>query len=128
MRNGPRRILVVDDEIHILHVIGYKLRQAGYEVLTARDGPEALEMAQVELPDLVITDYHMPRLSGLELSQRLRHLPATRDIPVILLTARGYALEAGALEAAGIDRCMHKPFGPRRLLGLVNEMLAPLAV
>ena len=128
MRNGPGRILVVDDEIHILHVIGYKLRQAGYEVLTARDGPEALETVQVELPDLVITDYHMPHLSGLELSQRLRHLPVTRDIPVILLTARGYMLDADALEAAGIDRCVYKPFGPRQLLGLVNEMLTPSAV
>jgi response regulator RpfG family c-di-GMP phosphodiesterase len=70
-----KKILVADDESHILHVVSLKLRNAGYSVVTACDGQEALELAQAELPDLLIIDYHMPRLSGLELCQRLKHEP-----------------------------------------------------
>ena len=73
---NEKRILVADDETHILHVVSLKLRNAGYHVLTARDGQEALEMAQSEKPDLIITDYHMPMLSGLELCRRLKQDPA----------------------------------------------------
>jgi len=59
-----KKILVADDESHILHVVSLKLRNAGFQVVTARDGQEALELAQQEMPDLLITDYHMPQLSG----------------------------------------------------------------
>jgi len=82
---GEKKILVADDETHILHVVSLKLRNAGFNVLTARDGQEALELAQSELPDLIITDYHMPQLSGLELCQRLKQDPATSGIPAIML-------------------------------------------
>ena len=64
-----------------------KLRNAGYTVVTARDGQEALELAQADRPDLLITDYHMPQLSGLELCQKLKQDPATAGIPAIMLTA-----------------------------------------
>src|SRR4051812_16095776 len=84
--NG-KTILVADDESHILHVVSLKLRNAGFRVVTARDGLEAFEMAQQEHPDLVITDYHMPQLSGLELCQKLKLNPSTQDIPTIMLTA-----------------------------------------
>src|SRR6202050_2588929 len=90
---GEKKILVCDDESHILNVVSLKLRNAGFRVLTAEDGQEALEVAQQELPDLIITDYHMPRLSGLELCRRLKMAPATSRIPAIMLTARGYHLE-----------------------------------
>ncbi|MBN1764292.1 MAG: response regulator [Sedimentisphaerales bacterium] len=119
------KVLVVDDEVHILHVIALKLRNGGYEIITARDGREALELAQVELPDLIITDYQMPYLSGLELCQRLRQIPATRHIPAIMLTARGFNLEETALRSAGIEICINKPFGPRDLLCTVNEIINP---
>src|SRR6476659_6762258 len=89
-----KTILVADDETHILNVVSLKLRNAGYRVLTARDGQEALELAQQERPDLIITDYHMPALSGLELCRRLKQDEKTRNIPAIMLTARGYHLEA----------------------------------
>src|SRR5438874_11402246 len=87
---SSKTILVADDESHILHVVSLKLRNAGYRVVTARDGQEALELATIEKPDLLITDYHMPQLSGLELCQKLKQDPATRQIPTIMLTARGY--------------------------------------
>jgi two-component system, OmpR family, alkaline phosphatase synthesis response regulator PhoP len=80
---SERTILVADDESHILHVVSLKLKNAGYRVLTARDGQEALEMAQQEKPDLLITDYHMPQLSGIELCRRLKQDPATSSIPAM---------------------------------------------
>ena len=119
-----RTILVADDESHILHVVSLKLRNAGFRILTAQDGQEALELAQLEKPDLVITDYHMPQLSGLELCQRLKQDPATNGIPAIMLTARGYHLDPADTEQSGILRMLSKPFSPRQLLATVNEVLA----
>jgi len=124
---AEKKILVADDETHILHVVSLKLRNAGFNVLTARDGQEALELAQSEHPDLIITDYHMPQLSGLELCQRLKQDPATSGIPAIMLTARGYHLEPHDTQQSGILRMLSKPFSPRQLLTTVNEMLAAAA-
>ena len=120
---SEKTILVADDESHILHVVSLKLRNAGFNVITARDGQEALEMAQQKHPDLLITDYHMPQLSGLELCQRLKQDQQTRDIPAIMLTARGYHLEPHDTEESGILRMLSKPFSPRHLLTTVNEVL-----
>lgn len=117
------KILVADDETHILHVVSLKLRNAGFVVVTAHDGQEALELAIQERPDLLITDYHMPQLSGLELCQKLKHDPLTRSIKAIMLTARGYHLEPHDTEESGILRMISKPFSPRQLLTTVNEVL-----
>jgi DNA-binding response OmpR family regulator len=124
---ASKTILVADDESHILHVVSLKLRNAGFRVVTARDGAEALEMAQNEKPDLLITDYHMPQLSGLELCQRLKADPSTSMIPTIMLTARGYHLEPNDTERSGILRMLSKPFSPRHLLATVNEVLGQAA-
>lgn len=113
---------MVDDELHILHVVSLKLRNAGYDVITAQDGREALELAQVERPDLIITDYQMPHLSGLELCQRLKRIPATQNIPALMLTARGFAVDPQAMTDAGIKMCLHKPFSPREILTVVKQM------
>jgi CheY-like chemotaxis protein len=118
-----KTILVADDETHILHVVSLKLRNAGFLVITARDGQEALEMAQMEKPHLIITDYHMPQLSGLELCQRLKQDPATSSIPAIMLTARGYQLDPADTKQSGILCMLSKPFSPRQLLTTVNEVL-----
>jgi CheY-like chemotaxis protein len=120
---NERTILVADDESHILHVVSLKLRNAGFNVLTAHDGQEALEMALQHHPDLLITDYHMPQLSGLELCQKLKQDPATHTIPTIMLTARGYHLEPHDTEQSGVARMISKPFSPRHLLATVNEVL-----
>ena len=118
-----KTILVADDESHILHVVSLKLRNAGYRVVTAHDGQEALEAAQQERPHLLITDYHMPQLSGLELCRRLKQDASLPRIPVIMLTARGYHLEPQDTEQSGILRMLSKPFSPRQLLVTVNEVL-----
>jgi two-component system alkaline phosphatase synthesis response regulator PhoP len=124
---NAKKILVADDESHILHVVSLKLRNAGFEVVTAADGQEALELALSEHPDLLITDYHMPQLSGLELCHRLKQDPATANIPAIMLTARGYQLEPKDTEQSGILRMLSKPFSPRHLLTTVNEVLLETA-
>ena len=124
--NG-KTILVADDESHILHVVSLKLRNAGFRVVTAHDGQEALELAIQERPDLLITDYHMPQLSGQELCRKLKQDPATAGIPAIMLTARGYALESQDTEQSGILRMLSKPFSPRHLLSAVTEVLAQAA-
>lgn len=124
---SAKKILVADDESHILHVVSLKLRNAGFEVLTAADGQEALELAIAERPDLVITDYHMPQLSGLELCRKLKHDPATAKIPTIMLTARGYDLDLKDTRDSGILRMLSKPFSPRALLTTVNEVLLEAA-
>jgi CheY-like chemotaxis protein len=118
-----KTILVADDEAHILNVVSLKLRNAGFRVLTATDGAEALELALAEKPDMVITDYHMPELNGVELAQKLAADPSTSKIPVVMLTARGYHLEPRDTQSAGILRMLSKPFSPRHLLATVNEIL-----
>src|SRR5438067_12983226 len=122
-----KKILVADDESHILHVVSLKLRNAGFTVVTASDGQEAYELALQEHPDLLITDYHMPQLSGLELCRKLKQDPATSRIPAIMLTARGHALESQDTEQSGILRLLSKPFSPRHLLSAVTEVLAEAA-
>ena len=122
-----KTILVADDESHILNVVSLKLRNAGYRVLTASDGQEALDLATEERPDLLITDYHMPLLSGIELCRRLKQNPSTQDIRTIMLTARGYHLEAQDTTENGILRMLSKPFSPRQLLLTVNELLEKAA-
>jgi DNA-binding response OmpR family regulator len=116
-----KTILVADDESHILSVVSLKLRNAGFRVMTASDGQEALEIALQEHPDLLITDYHMPGLSGLELCQRLRQENAA--LPAIMLTARGYNLEPADTSQNGIVCMISKPFSPRHLLATVQEVL-----
>ena len=121
--SNNKKILVADDESHILHVVSLKLTNAGYTVVTASDGQEAFELATADRPDLLITDYHMPQLSGLELCQKLRQSAETSGIPTIMLTARGYALDPADTEQSGIKCMLSKPFSPRALLQTVNEML-----
>ena len=118
-----RRILVVDDEAHIVQVLSFKLRNAGYEVLTAVDGEEGLETATDERPDLIITDFQMPYMTGLELCRALAQHDETRDIPVVILTARGYALDDEDLTIGNIRDVLSKPFSPRTVLSLVHELL-----
>ena len=120
----PHRILIVDDEAHILQVLSLKLRNAGYEVLTAVDGEEAFECATRTVPDLVITDFQMPYMTGLELCKALAGNGPTAAIPVLMLTARGYALDAQDLALGNIRDVLSKPFSPRAVVERVERVLA----
>ena len=101
---SKKRVLVADDEVHILNVVSFKLRNAGLEVITARDGTEAFELAKSEVPDLMVVDYQMPGMNGLELCLALREEPGTTHIPAVMLTARGLDIEQPELDRAGIEK------------------------
>lgn len=119
-----QRILIADDETHVTHVVGAKLRKAGYEVIVASDGDEALRAAQEHLPDLIITDLQMPYLSGFEIALRLMDKPETASTPIMLLTARGYVLDASELASTNIKSVMAKPLSVTTLLASIEQLLA----
>jgi two-component system, OmpR family, alkaline phosphatase synthesis response regulator PhoP len=128
MSQQGKRILVVDDESHIVNVVSLKLRNAGFEVLTAADGEEALELALHSELNLVITDFQMPFMTGLELCQRLREDPHTAELPVLMLTARGFSLNPEDLNRTNIMGVLSKPFSPRQVLTKVHELVGePIA-
>lgn len=118
-----RRALVVDDEAHITHVVTLKLRNAGFEVLTAGDGEEAYEIACANIPDIIVTDLQMPYMTGLELCEKLKANPATAHVPAILVTARGHALSSSDLAKTNIREVMSKPFSPREVLAKALRLL-----
>ncbi len=120
-----QRILVVDDEAHIVQVLSLKLRNAGYDVITAGDGEEGVDLAVEQLPDLIITDFQMPYMTGLELCRALAQHDATAGIPILMLTARGYALDDEDLAIGNIRDVISKPFSPRAIVAQVRELLDP---
>ena len=122
-----KKVLVVDDEIHIVQVVAIKLKNNGFDVITAENGQEALDIAITEKPDLVITDYQMPVMNGLELIEQLRTNPETADTPIIMLTARGFALEDEQQEKLTVADCLSKPFSPRELLEKVESVVKQAA-
>jgi len=125
---ADKKVLVVDDEIHIVHVVAIKLRNNGYEVIPAENGADALELARKEKPDIIVTDFQMPVMTGLELVEKLRLNEATKDIPVIMLTARGFAVEDEKKENLQISRFLSKPFSPKELLRSIEDILYQKAV
>ena len=118
------KIVVADDEAHILHIVSMKLENAGYEVITAVDGEEALELCLAERPDLLITDYQMPVMTGLELCRQLQTRQETQYLPAVMLTARGFDIEPAEMVDTGIAAVLAKPFSPRELLEKVRTLLA----
>ncbi|MGD0597331.1 MAG: response regulator [Sedimentisphaerales bacterium] len=119
----PRKVLVVDDEVHIVHVVAIKLRNNGYEPITAGNGQEAYDLACRENPDIIIADYMMPVMTGLELLEKLRENEATRNIPFILLTARNFAIDDVNQQRLNVSLCITKPFSPKELLRDIEDIL-----
>jgi len=117
------RILVVDDEIYIVHILDFSLGMEGYEVLTALDGEQALEKARAEKPDLIVLDIMMPKLDGYETCKRLKADPDTKDVPVILLSAKGRNVDQKVGFEVGADDYITKPFSPRKLVERINAIL-----
>jgi len=123
-----RKVLVVDDEIHIVHVVAIKLRSNGFEVITASNGQEAFEKACEQLPDIVVTDLQMPVMDGLQLVAKLRESDKTKDIPIIMLTGRSFTIEKEQKEQLQISDCLGKPFSPKELLKKIEDILYQKAV
>jgi len=117
------KILVVDDEIYIVHILDFSLGMEGYEVLTALDGEQAIEKAHAEKPDLIVLDIMMPKLDGYETCKALKGDPATREIPVILLSAKGRNVDQKIGFEVGADDYITKPFSPREVSARVTAVL-----
>lgn len=120
----PVQVLIADDEMHILRAAEFKLKRSGFEVTCVEDGQEAWEAIQAERPDILITDFHMPRMDGLALCRTIRSHSETADLPIIMLTAKGYDLSGddgtSELDVAAV---LAKPFSPRGLVLCIQEIL-----
>lgn len=122
--NVTRTIVLADDEAHITHVLRLKLEQRGYRILVAGDGEEAFGLVREHKPDVVITDLQMPVCSGYDLAKRMRADSWSRDIPVIMLTARGHTLSPEDIALTNIRHLLPKPFSAREVDALVLSLLA----
>jgi two-component system phosphate regulon response regulator PhoB len=117
------KILVVDDEPDVLHLIQYNLNAADYDVVTAGDGEQALKKVRAAPPDLIILDLMLPELDGLEVCKLLRHDQSTATIPIIMLTAKAAEMDRVLGLELGADDYVTKPFSPRELVLRVKRLL-----
>jgi two-component system, OmpR family, alkaline phosphatase synthesis response regulator PhoP len=122
---NPQKILVADDEVFMLRLLDMTLKKGGYAVISCRDGKEALAAAAAQLPQLIVLDVMMPGLDGLGALRQLKENPATKEIPVVVLSAKGHALTKVEAEASGAVLFLAKPFSPNELLGAVQKILSP---
>jgi len=120
---NPPKILLVDDEPHMLRLTELSVRKGGFLVVTARNGREGVEIAGRELPALIIMDVTMPELDGFGALELLKQTPATQGIPVILLTSRGHTLTRRQAEESGAALFLTKPFSPSQLLEEVRRLI-----
>lgn len=118
------KILVVDDEQDAVDLVGFNLKQAGFQVVTAPDGAEALDKVHKHQPDLIVLDVMMPELDGLEVCKLLRRDSATAGIPILMLTAKATEVDRILGLELGADDYVTKPFSPRELVLRVRKLLA----
>jgi DNA-binding response OmpR family regulator len=116
-------VLVADDDADIRDLVAFRLDRAGYEVVRAGDGQEALDLAREHRPDLAVLDVMMPKLTGYDVTRELRAKAATSRIPVILLTARVQEADVARGFEAGADDYVKKPFSPQELKARVQAVL-----
>jgi len=123
VKASPARILVVEDERDIAALVAYHLTKEGYRVRTAEGGPEALEAAASERPDLLVLDLMLPGFSGYDILQEIRRRPDLADVPVVVLTARREEADRIKGLELGADDYLTKPFSPRELVLRVAAVL-----
>src|SRR5437667_9880661 len=117
------KILVVDDEPDAVELVEFNLKSAGYEVITAADGSEALKKARSHSPDLIVLDLMLPEVDGLEVCKILRRDPATAGIPILMLTAKAAEIDRVLGLELGADDYVTKPFSPRELVLRIKGLL-----
>jgi two-component system phosphate regulon response regulator PhoB len=122
-RNVRPRILVVDDEPEAVELVEFNLKQAGFEVLAAADGAEALKKAHSALPSLIVLDLMLPEVDGLEVCKMLRRDPATAAVPIVMVTAKAAEIDRILGLELGADDYVTKPFSPRELVLRVKNIL-----
>jgi two-component system phosphate regulon response regulator PhoB len=120
---AKERILVVDDEEDILELVRFNLAREGYPIICTTSGEESLKIVQKEHPDLIVLDLMLPGIDGLDVAKALKNDPKTRDIPIIMLTAKGEEADIVAGLELGADDYVTKPFSPRILVARVRAVL-----
>jgi len=120
---NKKKILLVDDEHDLVHVVEFRLKSAGYEIITAYDGQEALDKARSEKPDLIILDLMLPKIDGYKVCRTLKFDDKYKNIPVILFTAMAQETDKKMGDEVGADAYATKPFDPKVLLGKIEELL-----
>ena len=123
-----KRILIADDEPQIRILLNATLSVNDYQLFEAADGDQALAMIEVHKPDLVILDWMMPKLTGIQVAESLRDNPVTASIPIIMLTARGMQRDRQIGKLAGIREYVVKPFSPNNLLEIVEGIMNGVAL
>lgn len=116
-------ILIIDDDVNALKLLGYTLRKAGFSILVAQNGFEGISKAEEHIPDLVVSDLMMPRMDGYEVTRRIRKHPKTKHIPVILLTAKSQVQDKVAGFEAGANDYVTKPVMPAELIARIKAQL-----
>jgi len=128
MEDTNRSIVYIEDEFDMIDLVRLILGQKGYEVVGAIGGREGLKMVQQELPDLVLLDLMMPDMDGWEVYQQMRAEEATREIPVIIVTAKAQSIDKVlGLHIAKVDDYISKPFNPQELIDSVESVIAKQA-
>lgn len=121
---AKKKILFVEDEAELIMLMKTRLEANGYEVVSAMDGEEGLKKVYEEKPDLVLLDLIMPKMNGLEVCRRLKNDPATKDIPVLVVTAAGLKDLDEQCKSACADGYVKKPYDPQELLNKIKSALA----
>jgi two-component system chemotaxis response regulator CheY len=121
----PKTIMIVDDSASLRQVVCIALRGAGYEVLEARDGQDALGKLTGQKVHLIVSDVNMPNLDGIGLVKAVKALPAYRFTPVVMLTTESQAEKKAQAQAAGAKAWVLKPFHPTQLLAVVQKLVLP---
>jgi two-component system chemotaxis response regulator CheY len=118
-----KKVMIVDDSVSMRQMVGYTLRQGGFEVIEAEHGADALNRLQSSSVDLIITDLNMPVMDGITLIQKVRVQPGMKSKPILMLTTEGLASKKEQGKAAGATGWIVKPFDPDKLLQTVAKVL-----
>jgi two-component system alkaline phosphatase synthesis response regulator PhoP len=126
MNKNDIKILLVDDEPDILEIVGYNLKNEGYQIITASNGNEAIKSAKKHNPHLILLDIMMPEMDGIEACEKIRNIPALENVVIAFLTARGEDYSQVAGFEAGADDYITKPVKPKVLVSKVKSLLRRL--
>lgn len=118
-----KRILYIEDEPDQIKVVQERLEASGYGVISAKDGEEGIEKAKEEKPDLILLDIFLPKVRGFEVCKRLKQIPETRNIPIIVITASGVEYIEAQSKAAGATECVKKPYEAKALIEKIELLL-----
>ena len=122
------KILVVDDETHIVELVKFNLEKEGYRVIVAYDGQSALEKVRDTVPDIILLDIMLPKMDGLEVCRSIKQMPKYNTIPIIMLTAKGEEIDTVLGLEMGADDYIKKPFSPREMVARVKARLRALKI